>query len=169
MFCATLTGMDMLVRLYNLPPLQREIGKMEEMGISVFRALPPNRSLVVNWVRKHTSELAANEAECCFSSPSSTVFIATRNGKILGYACYNATAPDFFGPMEVAEEERGKGIGRALLIAALHALREEGYAYAIIGGIGPAEFYRKCADAVLIEGSDPGIYKWMLVQDDAIH
>ena len=154
--------MDMLVRLYDLPPLQPELDAMKAEGISVFRALPPNRNMVVEWVREHTSDLAAGEAEGCFGSPVPSVFIAVKDGKILGYACYNATAPDFFGPTEVDEEYRGMGIGRALLISALSALRDEGYAYAIIGGVGPAEFYSKCAGAVLIEGSDPGIYSRML-------
>jgi len=57
------------------------------------------------------------------------------------------------------EDEQGKGIGKALLLASLHALRNEGYAYAIIGGVGPESFYQKTVGAVLIDGSTPGIYK----------
>ena len=53
---------------------------------------------------------------------------------------------------------RGQGIGRALLLAALQAIRDQGYAYAIIGGVGPAEFYEKAVDALLIPKSTPGIY-----------
>jgi hypothetical protein len=34
--------------------------------------------------------------------------------------------------------------------------------YAIIGGVGPAEFYAKAVGAVPIEGSTPGIYAGML-------
>ena len=37
-------------------------------------------------------------------------------------------------------------------------MREMGYAYAIIGGVGPAEFYAKVCGATVIEGSDPGVY-----------
>jgi hypothetical protein len=53
-------------------------------------------------------------------------------------------------------------LGRALLLAALHAQRAQGYAYSIIGGVGPAEFYAKAVGAVLIEGSDPGVYAGIL-------
>ena len=53
---------------------------------------------------------------------------------------------------------RGRGIGKALLLTALEGLREIGYAYGIIGGVGPAEFYAKACGAVMIEGSTPGIY-----------
>jgi predicted N-acetyltransferase YhbS len=91
-----------------------------------------------------------------------TCFIAVRDQQLLGFACYDATARNFFGPEAVIEEERGRGLGRTLLLAALHAQREQGYAYAIIGGVGPAEFYAKSVGAVPIFGSTPGIYAGML-------
>lgn len=70
-------------------------------------------------------------------------YLATRGAEILGYACYDATAPDFFGPTRVLDSEQGKGIGKALLLRCLHALRAEGYAYAIIGGVGAGGLLRK--------------------------
>ena len=96
-------------------------------------------------------------------SPKS-IFIATKNEtkEMLGFACYDATAKGFFGPTGVLEAARGTGIGSALLMASLHAMRDEGYGYAIIGGVGPAEFYEKICGAVKIDGSSPGIYKGML-------
>jgi hypothetical protein len=33
-----------------------------------------------------------------------------------------------------------------------------GYAYAIVGGTGPADYYAKTIGATKIEGSTPGIY-----------
>jgi predicted N-acetyltransferase YhbS len=54
-------------------------------------------------------------------------------------------------------------VGRALLLACLHAMRERGYAYAVIGGVGPAEYYRRAVGATAIEGSTPGIYDFGLV------
>ena len=77
----------------------------------------------------------------------------------MGYACYNATAKDFFGPTRVLDGEQGKGIGAALLLRSLEALREEGYGYAIIGSVGPVDFYKKVCGAIMIEDSTPGIYK----------
>jgi len=56
----------------------------------------------------------------------------------------------------------GRLPGTALLLATLHAMAAEGYAYAIIGGFGPAEFYSKAVGAVPIAGSTPGIYANML-------
>ena len=41
-------------------------------------------------------------------------------------------------------------------------MQEMGYAYAIIGGVGPAKFYEVTFGAKIIKGSDPGIYKGIL-------
>lgn len=38
-------------------------------------------------------------------------------------------------------------------------MRDEGYAYAIVGSVGPVNFYEKTVSAVMIDGSDPSIYK----------
>jgi len=38
----------------------------------------------------------------------------------------------------------------------------DGYAYAIIGGVGPVEYYKKIVHAIPIRGSTPGIYRGML-------
>ena len=45
-----------------------------------------------------------------------------------------------------------------LLVSALKGLRELGYAYGVIGGVGPADFYARAVGAMPIEGSSPGIY-----------
>jgi len=48
------------------------------------------------------------------------------------------------------------------LLEALYALKHEGYAYAIIGGVGPVDFYKNAVDAELINKSDPGAYRDLL-------
>lgn len=54
-------------------------------------------------------------------------------------------------------------IGKVLLLKCLHAMREAGYAYAIIGGVTDAvEFYTKAVRASIIEGSYPGIYRGLI-------
>jgi hypothetical protein len=62
----------------------------------------------------------------------------------------------------VDESVRGLGIGKILLLKCLYGMKEQGYAYGIIGGVGPASFYEKVCNAVLIPGSDPGIYQGIL-------
>lgn len=159
-------GSDMLVKLYDLPSWEEEQRKMDVLGVKIQKAFPPDRLHVIDWVKRHSGPYAAGEAACSFKDRGVTMFLAVKDGAIVGYACYDATAPDFFGPTRVLDKEQGKGIGRALLIASLHALREEGYGYAIIGDVGPTAFYEKCVGAVCIEGSEPGIYKDFLKLKD---
>lgn len=149
---------DMLVRLYDLPE-GAESAAVGDGEVVIRRAMAPDMLRVVEFVRNLSGVSAAGECTMCFRSHPITCYIATRGNQILGYACYNATAPDFFGPTAVDARERGKGIGRALLLRSLASLREMGYGYAIIGGVGPSEFYEKTVGATLIPGSTPGIYK----------
>jgi len=113
------------------------------------------------FIMEHFGEGWADETEAAFSRIPVSCFIAYDDNKkkIIGFAGYDCTAPDFFGPTGVDEAERGRGVGKALLLKCLEALRDEGYGYAIIGSAGPVEFYRKVCGATVIEGSSPGIYK----------
>ena len=152
---------DMLVKLYELPSLGEALDAMSGQGIAVRRVLAPETPVVIDWVRTNFPAAAAEVGIACTRMPISC-FVAVRDGQIQGFACHDATARNFFGPEAVAAEHRGRGLGRALLLAALHAQREQGYAYAIIGGVGPADFYAKCVGAIPIPGSTPGIYAGML-------
>jgi GNAT superfamily N-acetyltransferase len=82
----------------------------------------------------------------------------------LSYACHDATYRNFFGPTGVSEAHRGRGIGKALLLVCLHAMKTQGYAYAIIGWVGPPEFYTNAVGTVAIEDSEPGIYGGLLTE-----
>jgi GNAT superfamily N-acetyltransferase len=152
---------DMLVKLYELPSLATALEATSVQGIAVRRVLAPETPVVIEWVRSNFAASAAEVVIACGRLPISC-FIAVREQQILGFACHDATARNFFGPEAVVAEERGCGLGRALLLTALHAQREQGYAYAIVGGVGPADFYAKCVGAVPIAGSTPGIYAGML-------
>lgn len=152
---------DMLVRLYALPSQDEAIAACAARGVTIRRALAPERHTVLDWVRAHFASSAA-EVETAFAQVPVNCFIAVRGDAMLGFACYDVTCANFFGPEGVSEGERGHGIGRALLLVALHAQRAQGYAYAIIGGVGPAEFYVKTVGAIAIPDSTPGIYAGIL-------
>ncbi len=155
---------DMLVKLYELPSLEAALAAASGQGATVRRALAPEKPVVTAWVQSHFPVFAAEVEIACTRLPIAC-FLALRGPQILGFACYDATARNFFGPEAVSEEERGHGLGRALLLAALHAQRAQGHAYAIVGGVGPAEFYAKCVGAIPIAGSSPGIYAGLLRQN----
>ena len=152
----------MLVRLYELPVAASRVEALQRAGIEVRRALAPERHVIVAWVRETFGEGWASECEVSFGRLPISCFRAQRGQQLLGFACYDATAKAFFGPTGVLESERKQGIGTALLLVALHAMAAEGYAYALIGAAGPADFYATAVGAVSIAGSSPGIYAHLL-------
>jgi GNAT superfamily N-acetyltransferase len=149
---------DMLVRLYDLPDHMSLIEKLQNEGIVIRRPLAAEKSIVLEWVTKHFGTGWASEADVSFSYQPITCFIAILSGRVVGFACYDSCYRNFFGPTGVDEKVRNKGIGKALLLECLYAMKSQGYAYGIIGGVGPAEFYAKAVGATLIDGSNPGIY-----------
>jgi GNAT superfamily N-acetyltransferase len=154
--------MDMLVKLYDLPASHEAVSRLAAAGVSVRRALPPEKHKVLDWVRSTFSEAWASEADVAFGHQPVSCFLAIQGKGLLGFACHDATCPNFFGPTGVDASARGRGIGAALLLACLEAMRHQGFAYAIIGGVGPADFYAKTVGAIPIEGSAPGIYRGLL-------
>ena len=154
--------MDMLVRLYDLPDVSSARKSLEEQGILVRRARPYEKHLVTGWVGKHFSPKWVSETEVAFARQPVSCFIATKDKQILGFACSDVTAKGYLGPMGVGEADRSGGLGRVLLVEALIHLWNTGYAYAIIGGVGPAEFYEKAVGAIAIPGSSPALYQDIL-------
>ena len=93
--------MDMLVNLYTLPECT-----LPE-GVRVCRALPPESGLIRDWIGSHFGKGWRSEALPALAQQPPTCFVAQREGKIIGFACYDATAKGYFGPIGVAEEELG--------------------------------------------------------------
>lgn len=149
---------DMLVRLCSLPDAEVELRRLAEQGVRVRTCNPFEAHILEEWVGRCFSKRWVSEARIAMAHQPCGCIIATRAGKIIAFACYDATARGFLGPMGVAPEERGAGVGKAVLLAALRRMRDLGYAYAIIGGVGPADFYKKAVGATDIENSSPGVY-----------
>ena len=84
------------------------------------------------------------------------------NGPYCGFLLAMAGARVIKIESPQGESLRGRGIGKGLLLASLEAMRQEGYGYAVIGGVGPKDFYAKVAGAVEIPDSTPGIYRDLL-------
>lgn len=155
---------DMLVKLYNLPPIEAEIAALEAQGIMLRRVIPAEKHFVTRWVGETFGAFWQSECEVSFAYTPPSCWIAVEQQQLIGFGCYDTTAKGFFGPTGVSEIARGRGVGRVLLLACLYAMRYEGYGYAIIGGVGPIEFYQKVAGATIIEDSTPGMYRGMLRQ-----
>lgn len=154
---------DMLVRLYDLPSVSElEQSLFEEEKIIFRHAIAPEQHILVAWAKEHFSDFWASEVAVAFSKQPVTCIVAHTGNDILGFACYETTARSFFGPTGVLETHRGKKIGKVLLVKALEGLKNMGYAYGIIGGVGPHEYYHKTVGAELIPGSEHSIYKHLL-------
>ena len=152
---------DLLVNLLKLPSESALDDKVTQQ-IVIRRAQPFEITRVRAFVEQNFARSWADEVSVGFANKPVSVFIAVREKEIVGFAAYECTRRSFFGPEGVSEAVRGCGVGRALLLASLHGLRELGYVYGIIGHAGPIEFYQKTVGAIVIPNSDPGIYTNLL-------
>jgi ribosomal protein S18 acetylase RimI-like enzyme len=150
--------LDLLVRLYKLPEETQLTGN----GFTIRRAFAAEKRIVSNFAAQHFTGGWASECEIAFARMPIACFIAVKHDTIAGFACYDVAARGFFGPIGVAEEQRNKGLGSALLLAALHDMSAHGYAYAIIGRVTDAEFYRRHLSIIEIPDSEPGFYRGLL-------
>jgi GNAT superfamily N-acetyltransferase len=143
---------DLLVNLLKLPAPE------EPTGFIIRRAQPFELTPVRQFVTENFSERWADEISVGFARQPISVYVAMIDHKLVGFAAYECTRRAFFGPTGVIEAARGKGIGQALLLISLIALREMGYVYGVIGNAGPVRFYQKTVGAIIIPDSEPGIY-----------
>ncbi len=147
---------DLLVNLLKLPPLETT------QGFVLRRAQPFELSPVRKFVAENFAPSWADEISVGFTRQPVSVYIATIDHELAGFAAYECTRRAFFGPTGVSQSAQGKGIGKALLLASLWSLREMGYVYAVIGAAGPVRFYQKTVGAIIIPDSEPGIYTDLL-------
>jgi hypothetical protein len=147
---------DMLVRLYA-------VGDVPAVpGVVVRRAMVPERHLVLPWIGERFSPSWVSECEGAFALRPVACVIAVREQELLGFGVYDSTALGVMGPFGVGEAARGAGVGRAICLAVAHEMRAKGYQYAVIGAVGPREFYERTFGAVAIPDSEPGMYRGML-------
>lgn len=149
----------MLVRLYDLPDAAPWHARASAAGVRVRRLDAWDRPRLRRFVGERFSEEWAAEADFAFAAGHPIAgFVAVKDGEIVGFAVYESSRRGFFGPTGVREDLRGAGVGAALLFRCLEGMREMGYAYAIIGGVGPAAFYERVCGARVIEGSERSVY-----------
>jgi GNAT superfamily N-acetyltransferase len=133
---------DMLIKLFEIADDWHILAAQKKRAITIRKPIGPEKHIIINWVSDHFGSGWASETDTA-----------------IGFACYDATALGFFGPIGVEKSHRKQGTGKALLTACLLDMKLKGYGYAIVGTAENTEYYKKTVGAVEIPGSSPGIYK----------
>jgi hypothetical protein len=121
--------------------------------ISVERADAFEKHEVMHFTSKHFSNKWVSEVDISFSRQPISCFIAKKRNDIIGFCVYEVSAKGVIGPIGVKKAFRSFGVGRSLLLHGLFAMRALGYAYGIIGWVGPKDFFSKTVGAVAIPQS----------------
>lgn len=124
-------GNDILIRLYGIRDYSDAFRALKEKGIVIKRVMDVNDSEVVDFVKTNFSAVWAEEVR--FALFHRNCHVAVEGTKIVGFFCIQATAPEFFGPVGVLPEYRGKGIASALLHRAVLLMKDRGYKYMVSG------------------------------------
>lgn len=155
---------DMLVNLYaeREPPDERSLN---EEGINIQRALAIDKTEICKFVDENFGEKCPGWADECASTlyrQPTSCYIAIKKKKIVGFACYDATAKGMLGPIGVSPIYRNLGIANVLLNRCFKAMKMDGYAYAIISWVSSTEFFEKACGAIALPENFPGIYSRMV-------
>ena len=150
---------DMLIKLYELEDDWQFLSKQQALGIVIRKPIGPEKHGIIAWVADHFGAGWASETDVALSNRPGTCFVAVKEAKTIGFACYDATALGFFGPIGVATSHRNKGTGTALMTACLLDMKLKGYGYAIVGAVKDGGFYKNAVGAIEIPDSAPGIYQ----------
>jgi GNAT superfamily N-acetyltransferase len=149
---------DMLIKLYKLEDDWQFLAEQRALGICIRKPIGPEKHGIIAWVSDHFGAGWASETDVALSNKPVTCFVALNGANIIGFACYDATALGFFGPIGVVKSHRNKGTGKALLTAGLQDMKMKGYGYAIVGAVKDTNYYRNAVGAIEIPDSSPGIY-----------
>lgn len=149
--------MDLLVPLYRVDP-----APVLSAAVTARPPIGPEHDAIVAWVDGAFGAAWASEARVALQNRPVSLWLALAGEGPVGFACFDATARGLFGPIGVLPAWRGKGVGALLLHRVLAAMRDAGYAYAVIGAPGPVDFFKRLVPAVEIADSQPGLYAGMI-------
>src|SRR5690348_16298600 len=96
---------DMLVQLLKLEAVDPLIRELRDSGVIIRRAMAHEMSRVRAFVERTFGVAWADEITVAYSNKPVSLFIAIRDGEVIGFASYETTRRGFFGPTGVAPSE----------------------------------------------------------------
>ena len=101
------------------------------------------------FIEHHFGAIWSFECARALRNDPPTLFVIEEAGRIIAFSAHEANNRGLgtFGPVGVAMDHRGRGLGRLLLQASLADLRRLGYERAIIPWTGAIDFYEKSCGA----------------------
>ena len=120
-------------------------------GESCRRADPVDAPAIMDFLAEHFP-LWRHEVQVMLQNRPPSLHLAfSDEGRIVGFAGYdgNNLGSGWFGPTGTAPEQRGRGLGRALLRRCLADLQAQGRSHCTIPWVGPYGFYARHAGARL--------------------
>jgi mycothiol synthase len=136
-------AINLIAPLNDLPQTEQQ---------RIVRADSAMRNRVEEFVTREFSRLWTLEISPAWNEVSPPLFVALDDaGEVIGFSAHdvNNRGLGFYGPAGVAPADRGRGTGRALLLASLRDLKERGYSSAVIPWVSSVEFYAKVAGATV--------------------
>jgi mycothiol synthase len=119
-----------------------------EQGIRVRRAEPRDREAVAEFAGGH-SEIWRLEVGFAYDNRPTSLFVAERDGDLVGFGCYGTGGPMFFGPTLTADAYRGLGIGTVTLKRCLADMQRLGWRRIEINSAGPMSYYARSVGATM--------------------
>lgn len=118
-------------------------------GYDIHRATPADRPgmAALCEAENHLNWIA--ETAWSMENDPPTVHVATKDGRVVGFAAHGAIGPSHFGPMLTASELRGKGMGSVLLKRCLADWQRDGLEKGEIIWAGPISFYARVVGATI--------------------
>lgn len=162
---------DMLVKLYELPEAAPLPASPSQPNIVIRRAYPHEKDLIAGWVARNFKPGWAKGVAAAIEYRPVQCFIAVEQRPpaappsdpydlppeyLVGFICYDVAFKGILGPLGVHEDYRSRGIGRALLLEGLRAMRDLGYAYAVLQWVVSEEYYARAVGAISIPDTTPG-------------
>jgi len=136
-----------LSRLYVPSRVASLAEKLRRDGVEIVELREESEELG-RWVEERFSPFWRIEAEMGLKAEDGGVLVAKMGSRIAGFSVYGALRPDFFGPIGVDPELRGRGIGTVLLFETLKRMRGEGVRIATIPWTTHLFFYTQLPGVV---------------------